>query len=334
MSNGSMNPTSHLHLQLSTLIVLLTALAGCLAPTVPLPAPPSRDAIKPTVAVTLFENRSGFPGQWELGPGMADLLLAELVKSRHFVLVDRHGLDALVAEIDNQGTEYFRHEGKVVFGRLKNVSYFIRGVITDFTQTSNATLRGRGNHFGAGLWGHTARVALTLTVVEVESGQIIASVNVAQYAPAGGIYAAADYKDIHFGGDAFFRTPLGIATQNAIRKGIHNVVKTIPKDKWHARIAAIESNRIIITGGIQSAQKNGMLFDVLAPDQIVRDPITGDVIDMLPGQPLGQLRVIQSRNKTSITTRVSGTGFEVGQRIRLIRKETASSSSAYVPPKN
>ena len=314
------------------LIAVSALLAGCLAPTVPLPPPPPKDAIRPTLAVTLFENRSGFPGQWELGPGMADLLVAELVESKHFVLVDRHGLDALVAEIDNQGSAYFRQEGKVAVGRLKNVSYFIRGVITDFTQTSTANLKGQGNHFGAGLWGHTARVALTLTVVEVESGQIIASVNVAGFAPAAGIYAAAEYEDIRFGGDAFFRTPLGIATRNAIRQGIRNVVKTIPKDRWQPRIAAIEPGRVIITGGRSAAQAPGMHFDILGPDQVIRDPVTGDAIDILAGRPLGRLRVFHVRKNTSITTPVAGSGFEVGQRLRPVEiDETTADASARAP---
>ena len=97
--------------------------------------PLPEDMHAPVVAVTSFENRAGFEGQWKLGDGMADLLISELVSSRNFVVVEREQFAKLTSEIERQRSGFFRPEGKTPVGRMKNANYLIRGVINDFSQT-------------------------------------------------------------------------------------------------------------------------------------------------------------------------------------------------------
>ena len=78
-------------------LLLAVGLTGCATrpPRHPAPASP-RNGVLPVVAVTNFENRSGFTGQWNLGSGMADLLVAELMDSGQFTVLDAN--DAAVPE--------------------------------------------------------------------------------------------------------------------------------------------------------------------------------------------------------------------------------------------
>ena len=110
---------------------LLLPAAGCrtLFRCYPRPAP---DAIVPVIAVSSFENRSGFPGEWQLGSDMADLLVNELITSRNFTVVERREFDRILKELGLQQTPHFRAEGRMNRGRLINVHYLIRGTITDF----------------------------------------------------------------------------------------------------------------------------------------------------------------------------------------------------------
>lgn len=299
-------------------LTILIALPGCGAPTVALPKPPGDDVIRPVVAVSTFENRSGFPGKWELGTGMADVLVAELVASKHFVVVERRDLGLLIGEIDAQGTEYFRPQGQVERGQLKNVKYFLRGVITDFTQTARANLAAGGNSWGLGGKGHVARVALTIAVIDVETGQIVDAVNVAADARAGGVYGSGEYKNVRFGGEAFFRTPLGIATRNAMRKALRQLVETVPKDQWLPRIAEVDGDRLVITGGKKQKQTVGMTFAVLGPDRIITDPDTGDPVATIAGQTLGHVRIVQVLDRAAIAEPVDGNNFQRGLRLRPV----------------
>ncbi len=61
---------------------LVSIFSGCLSSSYS-ELPP--DKIPPCIAVTTFENRSGFSGRWELGRGMSDLLVSELVKTKRFI---------------------------------------------------------------------------------------------------------------------------------------------------------------------------------------------------------------------------------------------------------
>ena len=300
------------------LLVASLALPGCTSPRVALLDPPAKDEIRPILAVTSFDNRSGFPGQWALGEGIADLLVADLVASKHFVVVERRELNQVIGEINSQGSKYFRPEGKATAGRLKNVQYFIRGVITDFGHVAEASLKTQTKKGVFGASGYTARVALTMTIVELESGQIVSSVSSDGYAEAGGGFAEGEYKGVRFGGDAFFRTPLGIATQDAIRRGLREIVKTVPKSHWVSRVAAVEGTKIFITGGSEQGQFVGQELDVLGPDKPIVDPATGDVIDLVPGGVIGRVRVSEAREKTSIAVKSAGGEFEVGTRLRPV----------------
>ena len=69
--------------------------SGCMSFSPSLPPLPA-DAIKPVVAVTTFRNETGFSGQWELGRGVPDLLVAELLQTKRVVVVDRQNLPEVV----------------------------------------------------------------------------------------------------------------------------------------------------------------------------------------------------------------------------------------------
>ncbi len=294
---------------LKTPLAILAAavLCGCMtSPTEKLPDPPGKDVVKPIVAIGEFENRSSYHGQWALGPGVSDLLVAETLGSKHFVVVERERLAELVGELRQQQSEMFRPQGRQTIGRLKNAAYHIRGAITDFTHISRRSVEGSKGDWLLGSSGYTARVALVLTIVEVESGQIIESVNAAGYASANGLIAEGEYRDVRFGGDAFFRTPLGIATRNAIRQGLRKIIAAVPKDPWSARIAAVEDDRVILTGGQEQGQRIGMELVVLDEDRTIHDPSTGDAVDVLPGAAIGRLRITEVRPRTAIARIVQG----------------------------
>ncbi|OVE75726.1 hypothetical protein BVX97_03705 [bacterium E08(2017)] len=254
--------------------------------------PLSDDYIKQVVAVTSFENRTGFSGQWKLGSGMADLLVSELVASGHFVVVERKFLRNIVGELERQHDKYFRKEGRVPHGRLKNARYLIRGVITDFSQVGGGGLFFGVKKFLLGGKAHKARVALTLTIVDVESGEVISSVQCSGTARAGQAYAKGTYKNIAFGGDSFFKTPLGVATCNALRRGLEGLVEEMPKVRWRPMIAqVVDARYIILNCGDDREIRVGNVYYVKAESRPIHDPVTGDVIKYVPGKEIAAVRV-------------------------------------------
>jgi curli biogenesis system outer membrane secretion channel CsgG len=305
----------------TALIICALLLAGCAARMVGPVRPLPEDAIPPVVAVSSFENRSGFSGKWQLGSGMADLLVSELVNSRNFVVVERTHLSSIMGELRLQGDQSFREEGKVDKGRLKNARYLIRGVINDFSQVGGSSLGIAVRSFIFGGRGYKARVALTLTIVDVESGQIVDSVQCAGIAKAREAYARGQYKDVAFGGDAFFRTPLGVATANAIRRGVHGIVEKVPRNYWSPMVCLVTADKVVINGGRERGIEKGELFEVREEGREVTDPITGDVLSVVPGSRVAVLKVTKVKEDVSYCAVLRGGEVKRGQHLKSMSNQ-------------
>lgn len=274
--------------------------------------------ILPVIAVTSFENRSGFEGQWRLGDGMSDLLVSELVATKKFNVVEREQFGRIVEEIERQRNPLFRPEGRTQIGRLKGAHLQIRGVINDFSQGGGSSFYVAMRKLVFGGRGYTARVSMTLVLIEVESGQILDSVQSSGTARARQAYLASSYKDVAFGGDVFFRTPLGVATREAIEDGVKAIMKAMPKEHWKPMIATVQGRSVIINGGADRCIKVGQMFIVRRPAEPVTDPGTGDVLDYLPGAKLGTIRVISVGEKLSQAVVIDGSNFSRGQPLESV----------------
>lgn len=265
---------------------------------------------KPVVAVSAFENKSGFSGQWDLGTGMADILTTELIDSDQYIVLERRQLDSVLGEILRQGQEFFRREGRVNQGRLKNVRYLISGSITDFTVTGDSSgWFGYSTTLKAGGGASKSRVSLHLRLTDVESGEVISSVEASATASSGWFAAAVNYKGLAFGGDSFFRTPLGKATTRAIRTAVNQLSAAIPREYWRPRVAEAGPDIAVINGGTNAGVKEGDMFVVREQGRDITDPVTGDVIEQLPGKVIGKIRVDNVQPLSSHAVIIEGTTY-------------------------
>lgn len=262
---------------------------------------------KPVVAVTDFENLAGAAGRWNLGEGMADLLVTELMDTERVVVLERKDIKGLVDEIVLQGRDLFRKEGRVQRGRLKNAQYIVRGSVTDFTESVRASgwLGMRWMRIFGG--GERARVSVVVRVSDVETGEIVSSVKAARSVSAGGIGVEARYKDVAFGGDAFFRTPLGKATEAALRDAVKQILRDLPARRWQPRVAEAGTDHVVINGGRNMKVREGDAFAVREEPREITDPVTGNVIDVVPGRPVGNVRVTRVNAESAHGVIESGT---------------------------
>ncbi len=278
------------------LTAVLIMATGCASPLYDRTAPrhvarSAEPIIPPIVAVTDFENRANFSGQWNLGGGMAEMMIERLMHSDEVVVLERRHIDGVVGEIVRQGRDLFRREGRVERGRLMNARYQVRGVVTDFTVTGDAS-----GWFGAAgaqarVRGSRARVGLYVTVLDVETGEIISAVRSEGSASRGGFRGGVNYRQIAFGGDAYFRTPLGRATQSAMDRAVRRMLADIPRERWEPRVAEGGPDGVIVNGGENVGLRAGQRFLVREEGRNITDPITGDVIERFPGRVIGEIEV-------------------------------------------
>jgi curli biogenesis system outer membrane secretion channel CsgG len=295
--------------------VLALLLAGCAtrrANTIPADV---RDYVTPTIAVLDFENKAPFPGNWNLGRGMRDQLVDRLVQSRRYTVLEREDLPALIAEMQNQRTAYFRPEGRADLGRLKNVRYLVKGAVTDFTHVAGGGFRAFFSKIGLGIDSHVALVSITLYVIDVESGEILASEALDGRATAGSAAVEATYGSVSFGGNAFYRTPLGKATQAVLGQAVERVSTTIARERWTPRIIKQEDGVIYVSGGTDRALRADTLYEALAPGEPLVDPATGDLLGRTAHRVTGRLRLTAVQDRWSTATLVDGECLP-GQQLR------------------
>jgi curli biogenesis system outer membrane secretion channel CsgG len=116
-------------------------------------------------------------GQYDIGKGMADQVVDALVNDGTFSVIERKKLDTVLAEQDfaqsNRADPSASTLAKI--GKIKGVKYIISGSITKFaTESRGGGMRVKG--IGVGAKKGKALVNLTARVIDVTSGEIVASV--------------------------------------------------------------------------------------------------------------------------------------------------------------
>ncbi len=185
-------------------------------------------ANRPQVAVMDFEfgTLDNWWGQYDIGKGMADQVVDALVNDRTFRVIERKKLDTVLAEQDfaqsNRADPSAATLAKI--GKIKGVKYIIAGSITKFSTESRG---GNVRIKGIGLGGKKTKseVNLTARVIDVTSGEIVASVKGHGESGKGG---GADFSKGGFGigtdSDEWRTSGLGEAQERACNDFVAQLV--------------------------------------------------------------------------------------------------------------
>ena len=282
-------------------LMILALAAGCANR----PSGDPADYVKPSIAVIKFENRAAAPVQWDLGSGTRDVLVDRLMKTGRYHVIERPEINEIVKELKFQHAGMTRPEDKAALGKIKNVQYLIKGTITDFAQVSGiagGAKKGMFDIFGSD---NRAIVSIILYVADVESGEIVSCESIEESVHASNVSVNVMYKDVSFGGTAFYKTPLGQATARVIDRAVAKITDTVASRKWTPRIAAVQPDgTVLLNGGQNRGLSKGDEFTVLEDGLTVIDPDTGDKLGQQPARPIATVRVtaVHERYSEASTT--------------------------------
>jgi curli biogenesis system outer membrane secretion channel CsgG len=134
---------------------------------------------RPAVAVMDFDYGTidHWWGQYDIGKGMADQVVDELVNDGTFRVIERKKLDTVLAEQDfAQSDRADPSAAKLAkIGKVLGVKYIIAGSITKFSTEKKG---GGGSIAGIGHLGISkakSEVALTARLIDVNTGEIVLS---------------------------------------------------------------------------------------------------------------------------------------------------------------
>jgi curli biogenesis system outer membrane secretion channel CsgG len=191
---------------------------------------------RPTIAVLNFEYgtiQKWWSGTQDIGEGISDMIVDELVNDGSFRVIERKRLDAILAEQNFSNSERADPSAKTIaqIGKALGVKYLVVGSVTKFgTEQSSRSFGGGGygSAFGIGQVGTAkgkANVAITARIIDTSTGEIMASAKGDGTSKrsgfllggAGGGGGGGGGGHIAFGASDFKDTILGEATEMAVK---------------------------------------------------------------------------------------------------------------------
>ena len=297
---------------------------------------------KPRVAVLDFDyatvqtaSAAIFGTNVDVGKGITNLLITNLVKDGTFSVIERQALDKLTTEQNFSNSDRADPSTAARLGKLAGVNYIIIGAITEFgNETKKTNLGGMGGNwhgFGAGGVGHSnskANVAITARIVNVETGEIVAvaegtgqsSRSSTSMLGGGGNWRGFGGGNADFGSSDFQQTIIGEATKDAVDKltadlAANSSKVSAPAVHVEGLVAAVDGGQIVLNVGSRAGVNAGDELEVFRVTREIKDPATGKVIRRLTTS-VGIVKATDVDDSSAVCTAVSGSGFKVGDTVR------------------
>ena len=323
------------------LAVLLAAAPNIAVRTASAQTAPAR---RPRIAVMDFDyatvqsNSSAlFGSNVDIGKGIADLLVTDLVKDGSFSIIERKVLDKIMAEQNFSNSDRADATSAARLGKLLGVDAILVGSITQFgNETKKTNIGGGGGNwggFGVGGIGHSktnANVGITARLVNVDTGEIIAVAEGAGQSSrsstsllgGGGNWHGAGSGNVDFGSSNFQQTIIGESVKMAVDKLTTDLVSNASRVSVRVitvegLVAAVDGDQVILNVGGKAGVKVGDQLEVLRVGREIKDPATGAVIRRLTTS-VGVIKATDVDDASAVCTPVSGSGFKVGDRVKSV----------------
>lgn len=203
-----------------------------------------------------------------------DILSAKLAASGKFILLERDGLEELIAEAGEEmqkiGADY------IILGSVTKFGRKVEGDQRVFSQTKTQTVE----------------AGVSIRLVEVSSGLIIYSDE------ASGFAETSAKQTLGLGGSAGYDATLSDkAISAALSQLVENIINKCMDKPWRGYLLSIEDGTYIISGGKTQGISEGNTFALYKKGKTVINPQTGIKVE-LPGQKVGTLTVVSCLGDT------------------------------------
>ena len=278
-----------------------------------------------------------FGSNVDVGKGITDLLIANLVKNGTYSIIERAALDKIMAEQNFSNSQRADPSSAARLGKLLGVDAIIVGSVTQFgNETKKTNVGGGGGNwggFGVGGIGHSksnANVGVTARIVNVDTGEILAiaegagtsSRSSTSLLGGGGNWHGWGNGNVDFGSSNFQETIIGEATKQAVDKLTSDVIADAPKVAVRqvsidGLVAAVDGGQIVLNVGKKAGVNVGDTLEVVRVTKEIKDPSTGAVIRRLTSS-VGIIKATDVDDASAVCTAVSGSGFQTGDRVRSV----------------
>ena len=273
----------------------------------------------------------------DVGKGIADLLVKNLVNDGTYSVIERKQLDKILAEQNFSNSNRADPASAARIGKILGLDAIIVGSITEFgNETKNRNIGGGGGNwggFGVGGLGHKetkANVQLDARLVDIDTAEILGVAegkgeskrSSTSLLGGGGNWHGWGGGAVDFGSSDFQQTILGEAVKAATDQMTAGVIGSAPKlqariIKVEGVVAAVDGDQIVLNVGAKTGIKVGDHMSVERVTNTIKDPTTGAVLRKMTSK-LGELEVTDVDDVSAVCKPVNGTGFKVGDVARTV----------------
>ena len=273
---------------------------------------------------------------WDIGKGVADMIVDELVNDGTYSVIERTQLDAVLDEQDFSNSDRANLNSAAEIGGLLGVDAIVVGSITQFgVERRRFGLGGIGARLTRGLVGGgvgtqrgTAAVQLTARIVNVNTAEILGSGEGEGKSERSGLLLAgvgAGGDTVGLGGvsmtsSGYRQTILGEATEAAVGDLTVQLIRfadRIPERVIDVSgvVADVDGSILVLNVGSSVGVKVGDTLRILRVTRTITDPVTGALLREI-SQEQGQVRIDDVDAGSSLGTIVAGSDIRVGDLVR------------------
>ncbi len=270
----------------------------------------------------------------DVGKGIADILVTDLVKSGVYSVIERKALEKILAEQNFSNSDRADPTSAAKLARILGVDAMVIGSITQFGRDDKSTSVGGGG-FGRvfGLGGASKReakavVAINARIISTETAEILAvaegkgeskrsgtSLIGAGAGAGGGGVGAFDMSSSNFAdtilGEAVHQAVDSVAQQldqNAGKLPTHTV-------KVEGLVADVAGGTLILNVGSKAGVKVGDQLDVRRVSREIKDPATGRVLRRMT-EKVGTVTITEVDEASAVGTYTGDKPANVGDAVQ------------------
>ena len=269
-----------------------------------------------SIAVSKFENKSNWTGQYDLGDAWGAVLTDSLNQTGKFIVLGEKGMRREAMEEQDFAASGRAAGGgkKVVTGQMTPAQLLVKGVITHFADETSGGGGGIGiAGFRIGASGSNSEINTVLYIVDSSTGQVMASKKCYGKVSKSGL--SLGLSSGIFSGDVggFKKTNAGKAVEKAVDEGVAFLISKLEDIPWTGKIILAKGGKVYINRGEREGVTVGQAFNV-GKVEVLRDPDTGEVLDQTV-EKAGAIEVITVKEKISICKVTSGSNIKKGMTV-------------------
>lgn len=267
----------------------------------------------------------------DVGAGLADVLVKELLKSGAYAIIERRALDQVLKEQNFSNSSRADPETAAAIGRLLGVEAIIIGSVTQFGLEESAVALGSGSLgritrgvLGAGKRVNTkASVGITARLVDTSTGEILTAVSGRGESSKASVAASGYTGALDMTSSSFQDTMLGEAVNRAAQLVAANLNEfgsklAVARVDYSGLIADVSGDTLILNVGKKGGVQVGDTLEVTRAGRTILDPQTKKVLRTITDR-IGTARITEVDDVSSTATIIDNAAVRVGDQVKRAR---------------